>query len=137
MKRFFVAIAAVVCGISVLTGPSAGAVSIYKACTGNDNSTVCASRGDNVYNVIRNVINVLLTLVGIIAVIMIIIGGIKYATSNGDPQSVKSAKDTVLYAVIGLVVAICALAIVNFTVDRFLKNSTPSQRPAPEGRPRV
>ena len=68
---------------------------------------------------IRTVTNVLLFILGAIAVIMIIIGGIRYATSNGDSSSIKSAKDTILYAVIGLVVAILAYAIVNFVVDAF------------------
>ena len=44
---------------------------------------------------------------------------IRYATSNGDAQQVKSAKDAVLYAVIGLVVAILAYAIVNFVLGAF------------------
>jgi multisubunit Na+/H+ antiporter MnhB subunit len=54
-----------------------------------------------------------------IAVIMIVIGGIRYTTSNGDSSQVKSAKDTIMYAVIGLVVAILAYAIVNFILSAF------------------
>ena len=68
---------------------------------------------------IKTVVNVLLFLLGAVAVIMIIIGGIGQATSNGDAQAVKSAKDVVLYAVIGLVVAILAYAIVNFVLGAF------------------
>ncbi|MBH1957014.1 hypothetical protein I8H84_05550 [Candidatus Saccharibacteria bacterium] len=70
---------------------------------------------------IKNVVNVLLFLLGSIAVIMIIIGGIRYATSNGDAGAIKGAKDTILYAVIGLIVAILAYAIVNFVVGAFAK----------------
>jgi len=68
---------------------------------------------------IRNIINILLYLIGAIAVIMIIIGGIRYTTSNGDASNTKSAKDTILYAVVGLVVAILAFAIVNFVLTSF------------------
>lgn len=68
---------------------------------------------------IKTIVNILLFLLGAIAVIMIIIGGIRYATSNGDAGSVKGAKDTILYAVIGLVVAILAYAIVNFVLGAF------------------
>lgn len=57
-------------------------------------------------------VNFLLYAVGVIAVIMIIWGGIKYATSAGDSNKVTSAKNTILYAVIGLIVAIFAFAIV-------------------------
>lgn len=53
---------------------------------------------------------------GIVAVLAIIIGGIRYVTSNGDASGVKSAKDTVLYAVIGLIVVIMAAAITSFII---------------------
>lgn len=83
-------------------------------------SAVCGAESkDNLQTMIKNVINVLLFLIGIIAVIMIIIGGIRYTTSNGDASSTKGAKDTILYAVVGLVVAIMAFAIVNFVVGAF------------------
>lgn len=68
---------------------------------------------------IKTIVNVMLFLLGAIAVIMIIIGGIRYATSNGDSSQLKGAKDTILYAVVGLVVAILAYAIVNFVVTSF------------------
>ena len=68
---------------------------------------------------IKNVINVLLFIIGVISVIMIIIGGIRYVLSNGDSSQITSAKNTVLYAVIGLVVALLAYAIVNFVVIQF------------------
>lgn len=68
---------------------------------------------------IKVIVNILLFILGAIAVIMIIIGGIRYTTSNGDASATKGAKDTILYAVIGLVVAILAYAIVNFVLSAF------------------
>lgn len=70
-------------------------------------------------NLIKQIINILLFLIGAIAVIMIIIGGIRYTTSGGDSSQAKGARDTILYAVIGLVIAIMAYAIVNFVISRF------------------
>jgi len=67
------------------------------------------------------VVNILLFILGAIAVVMIVIGGIRYATSNGESSNIKAAKDTILYAVIGLIVAIMAYAIVNFVVGAFVK----------------
>ncbi len=61
--------------------------------------------------------NVLLFLAGAIAVIAIIYGGIRYVTSTGDAARVKQAKDTILYGVIGLVIAILAFAIVQFVIQ--------------------
>lgn len=58
------------------------------------------------------------TVIGIIAVVMIIISGIKYITSTGDPASVNSAKNTLLYAVIGLVIAALAQIIVRFVLTQ-------------------
>ena len=72
---------------------------------------------------IKTIVNVLLFILGAIAVIMIIIGGIRYATSNGDASSTKAAKDTILYAVIGLIVAIIAYAIVAFVINQFTKKT--------------
>jgi hypothetical protein len=68
-------------------------------------------------NLLKSIINILLFIIGAIAVIMIIIGGIRYTTSNGDQAQVTSAKNTILYAIVGLVVAIMAFAIVNFVLD--------------------
>ncbi len=68
---------------------------------------------------IQDIINMMLFLLGAIAVVMIVIGGFRYTTSNGEASSIKSAKDTILYAVIGLIVAILAYAIVNFVLTAF------------------
>ena len=67
---------------------------------------------------VKTVINIMLWVIGIISVIMIIIGGIRYATSNGDSNSASGAKNTILYSVIGLVIAIFAYAIVDFVVKQ-------------------
>lgn len=67
--------------------------------------------------VIKTIVNTLIFVIGIVAVIMIILGGISYATSQGDPAKVKKGKDTVLYGIIGLVIALLAYAIVNFVLN--------------------
>lgn len=64
--------------------------------------------------------NVLLFVIGAVAVIMIIIGGIRYTTSNGDSSQVTAAKNTILYGVVGVIVALLAYAIVNFVVSAFM-----------------
>jgi hypothetical protein len=69
--------------------------------------------------VFTKVVNTILYVLGAIAVIMIVIGGIRYVTSGGDASGVTAAKNTILYAVIGLIVAILAFAIVNFVARSF------------------
>jgi hypothetical protein len=106
-------------------GDSVSAVSVIpKACEASGGAggggAICDSVGqDELMPMIKTVINMLLTVLGFIAVIMIIIGGIRYATSNGDSNQTKSAKDTILYSVIVLIVAILSFAIVNFVIDNF------------------
>lgn len=70
-------------------------------------------------DVIKTIINALLFFIGVVAVIMIIWAGIQYTTSAGDSSKVATAKNTIVYAVIGLIVAIFAYAIVNFVVSTF------------------
>lgn len=74
--------------------------------------------GGQVDNIIVTVINIFSLVVGVIAVIMIIIGGLKYITSAGDSGNVTSAKNTILYAVIGLVIVALAQVIVRFVLER-------------------
>ena len=60
--------------------------------------------------------NTLIFLIGAIAVIYLIIGGLRYVTSGGDSKAVTAAKDTILYAIIGIVVAVISFALVSFVV---------------------
>ena len=55
---------------------------------------------------------------GIVAVVAIIIGGLRYILSQGNEKAIEGAKNTILYAVIGLIVAVLAYAIVNFVLTR-------------------
>ena len=66
--------------------------------------------------IITTVINIFSLIVGVISVIMIIIGGLKYITSGGDSGNVTSAKNTILYAVIGLVIVALAQIIVRYVL---------------------
>ncbi len=65
-------------------------------------------------------INVLLFLIGVVAVVMIVIGGFRYVVSGGNSGAITSAKNTILYASIGIVVAILGYATINFIVKSFL-----------------
>lgn len=67
-------------------------------------------------SVFQTIVNVLLFIIGAVAVIMLVYGGFRYVTSAGDSSAVTSAKNTILYAVIGIIVAILAYAVVNFVI---------------------
>ena len=125
MKKLQLLIISAFAVAAALLAPSPVALAsdsvIGDACK-NNNSVICrqSENAESKTNkFIQNIVNVLLFVLGIIAVIMIIVGGIRYTTSNGDQNQLTSAKNTILYAVVGLVIALLAYAIVNFVVGAF------------------
>lgn len=121
--RFFVGIVAAMTGMFFVAMPAyaqeaqqKSGISIWGACDENGGSAVCASKDTEATDVVKNILNLLLFCLGIAAVALIIHSGLKYVTSRGDPANIKSAKDTLLYAVIGLIVASLSFVIVNFVI---------------------
>ena len=82
----------------------------------NGTSDCSATPSTSLDDTIKTVINLLSVIVGIVAVIMIIIAGLKYITSAGDSNKVTSAKNTLLYAIIGLVIVALAQTIAHFAL---------------------
>lgn len=114
----------VVLGMGVMISSPAGAISVFEQCGAdagtNKDTTVCeAQKEDDVDTLVQTAIGILSFVIGIISVIMIIVGGIRYVVSNGEAAKIKSAKDTILYAIVGLVVSLLAYVIVNFVVGQF------------------
>ncbi len=68
--------------------------------------------------ILTTITQVIVYLVGIVSVIMIIIGGLRYVVSGGDSTGTASAKNTILYALIGLIVALFAQVIVSFVLSK-------------------
>lgn len=69
--------------------------------------------------VFQTITNVLLFILGAISVIMIIIGGLRYVISGGNATAVTAAKNTILYAIVGVVVALLSYAVINFVLNSF------------------
>ena len=72
----------------------------------------------SINDLVRTIVNLLSAIVGIVAVIMIIVGGLRYITSGGSDTSVTGAKNTILYAIVGLIVVALAQLIVRFTLSK-------------------
>jgi len=85
---------------------------------GGVNQTQDSFSNRDLESTIKTIINVVLYIVGIVAVVMMIIGGFQYITSSGDAAKVTKAKNTILYGIVGLVIAVLAYAIVNFVLGR-------------------
>jgi hypothetical protein len=90
--------------------------------TTNPSGTACTDvtdKADTKANkLIRDIVNLLTAVVGVLAVIMIIVAGFRYVTSGGSDEAVKGAKNTILYAVVGLVVVALAQIIVHFVLAK-------------------
>lgn len=126
MSRFFQMIIVGLFGLSLLiTSASAFAYDPLAAgCRqGAQASSACQrnNSGNPLFGptgIITRATEILTTVVGIAAVIMVMIGGFKYIMSSGDSSSVESAKNTILFAVIGLVIALAARTIVIFVLRK-------------------
>lgn len=86
---------------------------------GNNTPTTLFGEG----SIFTQVVNVLLFIIGAVSVIMLIVGGIRYTISAGDSTNVTAAKNTIMYALIGLAVAFLAFAIVNFVLGSLTPTS--------------
>lgn len=107
-------------GFALVPQPVSAIDTFKDACSTQQTNDVCkAVQTDNATNMIKTVINTLLTILGIVAVIMIIIGAFRYVLSAGDAAAIKMAKNTIFYAIIGLIIAILAFVIVNYVVTTF------------------
>lgn len=73
--------------------------------------------------IFKTITNVLLFIIGAVSVIMLIIGGIRYTVSAGDSSAVTAAKNTIMYAIVGIIVAILAYAVVNFVITSFVPSA--------------
>ncbi len=86
--------------------------SVQSSCT-----TACTSTSLN--DTIAAITNVILYIAGAASIIMIVIGGLRYVVSGGNPSATNDAKNTILYAVVGLVISVSAYAIVNYVLGAF------------------
>ena len=124
MKKSIISIAIMACavfGTSVLSTASLSGSVSAQVSKGIDTATTSEMKGKSIdgdKGLIKTVVNVLLWAVGILSVIMIIFSGFRYITSAGDASKTKSARSTLIYSVVGLIVAIMAWAIVNMVINR-------------------
>ena len=124
MKKSIISIAIMICavfGASVLSTASLPGSASAQVSEGINTATTSEMKGKSIdgdKGLIKTVVNVLLWAVGILSVIMIIFSGFRYITSAGDASKTKSAQSTLIYSIVGLIVAIMAYAIVNMVTNR-------------------
>ena len=120
--RIFLATMAVFIGLGgavpVVATAATPKATACQALGSNASCTKDTSGGVSINSVIRAVVNILSIAIGVAAVIMVMIGGFRYITAGGDANSVSSAKNTIIYAVIGLVIVAMAQFIVQFVLSK-------------------
>ncbi len=91
-------------------------------CSAGSGSAVCVDKSsgkkDPITSTVQKAVTVVATITGVAAVIVMIVAGISYITSTGDPTKVNNAKNTIIYALIGLIVVILARTIIIFVINR-------------------
>ena len=110
----------------VLVPVSVSAVDINgNLCSGSNfnlsgGQKTCGTSTDtnSLQRLLTKIVNIISAIVGVVAVIMIIVGGFKYITSGGDSNNVSGAKNTIIYAIIGLVIVALAQLIVHFVLNQ-------------------
>ncbi len=95
-----------------------GANSLVGGAKDHLNNLPGANTGDSGASIASGVVNYALYVAGILAVVMIIVSGVQMTTSAGDPGKVAKAKNTMVYSIVGLIIAILAFAIVNFVINK-------------------
>lgn len=98
--------------------PAVSTFAVGKAKSGLDSVNPNADKNVTLESQIQLILNAVYVVIGMVAVIMIILGGVSYATSQGDAAKVKKGKDTILYGIIGLIVVLLAFAITNFVLTQ-------------------
>jgi hypothetical protein len=98
---------------------------IDPACVGVSNSTLCGENTEQTLDdnalfgengILTKAAQIITIMVGVASVIMIIIGGLQYIMASGDSTNITNAKNTILYAIIGLVVTLLAQTIISFVL---------------------
>lgn len=125
MKRALLSIITVFTLALVPAGLAAGTA--YAACAPGDSSkgkvidglgetgSSCSSSGVNDF--VATIVRILSIVIGIVAIIMIMAAGFKYITSGGEASKVSNAKNTLIYALIGIIIAVLAQVIVRVVVN--------------------
>ncbi len=126
MKRLLTALTTLLIAGTLLPAP-AFAFDLFPVCSdgGAGASAVCQGRSGGSTNpltgsngLLRGIAGIIALVTGVIAVVIVIIGGLRFVLAGGDPGKVKSARDTIVFAIVGLVVIVLADSIISLVISR-------------------
>ncbi len=129
MKQSIKALVIAALGVPILllgaAAPAVQAATLDSGIAGGANSAKTEDQSENLFDeggLFQTITNTLMFLLGAVSVIMLVIGGFRYAVSGGDQKGVEAAKNTILYALIGIVVAILGYAAVAWVIGALTNN---------------
>lgn len=117
MKKILVSLATLAPFIAF--APIASAQVSINACPGGNFGALCLGASD-LSKVITNGINFIFVVAALLALVFLIIGGVKWLTSQGEKEGVNKARETIVAAVVGLVIIFLSYLIVNFVLSLFV-----------------
>jgi len=121
MKNLILTLSIIIASFTVSLAPALalGGAATEQACQGLSQvgPDGCATKGNQVNNVVKTVVSIISYIAGALAIIMIMISGFNFMTANGDAQKITKARNSLIYAMIGIAVAASAQVIVNFAVQ--------------------
>ena len=121
-KIIFICLVAALFGAIALHSSPAHAIDVFPNCsTVGAETSVCAATNDKLFGAgsfWNRILEAFTFVIGSIAVLMVVIGGVQYTVSGGDEKKIKTAKNTILYAIVGVVVAVLAYGIVHFVITQ-------------------
>lgn len=124
LTALFIALSIFIVPVAVMVPQPAGAVDVLKACkdvTGAGKTAVCEDKqgkGNVFIRVLKVVIQLLAIVVGFAAVVVLILSALKMIWAQGDPAGIKSGREGVIAAIVGIVVAALAQAVVTFVLGK-------------------
>lgn len=84
----------------------------------NSGDPACTATDGGINAIVQSVLTILVRVVGVVSIVIIVISGIRFALSNGDPQATANARNGIIYAVIGIAVALVAQGIITFVLNK-------------------
>ena len=122
MKKYLILVPTIIVFLGVITlqlhALPALADSAQSELQSGANAAGGGASSPSINSIVATVVNILSGIVGVVAVVMIVIAGFKYVTSGGDEGGIRSAKNTLVYAIVGLVIVVLAQSIVAFVLNK-------------------
>ena len=122
-KKIFPALLAIIFGLVVFAVPAAAVNPVEQVCKDASGSPVCEAGQSNnsilgANGFMTKIVQMFVYIAGVISVIGLTVAGLQYTMANGDPGAIQTAKNSALYSLVGLLVAVFAQAIVSFVLSK-------------------